>query len=446
MNLDYDPAHYPIFGGLIMVSFARRVVNIAIVATSLACGPAVAGDVEVRFFFPVAVGGPVTKIIDDYATAFEKENPGIKVKPIYAGDYVQTITKAMTATKGGDAPETAILLAADLMFLTDEGAVAAIDDFVKTPDDKAWLASFYPAFMENAKIKDKTYAIPFQRSTPVLYWNKDAFKAAGLDPEKGPTTWSEMAGMAKKLTKKDTSGAVTQWGIQIPSDGNTLWLFTGMTTGNGVRLTDAEGTKVTIADPKAIEALNAWYALSKTDGTQPPGIINWGTTPRDFLEGKAAMIWTTTGNLTNIRTNAKFPFGVGFLPGHQQPGAPTGGGNFYMFKAVSREKQEATFKFIKWMTTPERAAEWSTKTGYVATSPAAYDAPVMQAYTADFPQAVVARDQLRHAVPELTVHDNQRVTKVINDALQAVLSGSKPADVALQQAQIEADRLLKDFK
>ena len=429
-----------------MRKITRRSLGFALLLASLTGSPVNAADIEVRFFFPVAVGGPVTKIIDDYATAFEKENPGIKVKPVYAGDYVQTVTKAMTAVKGGDAPETAILLAADLMLLTDEGVVVPFDDFVKTPDDKAWLASFYPAFMENAKLKDKTYAIPFQRSTPVLYWNKEAFKAAGLDPEKGPSAWSEMAAMAKQLTKKDATGAVTQWGIQIPSDGNTLWLFTGMTTGNGVRLTDAEGTKVKIDDPKVIEAANAWYALSKTDGSQAPGIISWGTTPRDFLEGKTAMMWTTTGNLTNVRTNAKFSFGVGFLPGHLQPGAPTGGGNFYMFKNVSAEKQAAAFKFIKWMTTPERAAEWSTKTGYVATSAAAYDAPAMKAYTADFPQAVVARDQLKHAVPELTVHDNQRITKVINDALQAIMTGTKTAAVALKEAQAESDRLLKDYK
>jgi sn-glycerol 3-phosphate transport system substrate-binding protein len=190
-------------------------------ATGFLSGAASAADVEVRMYFPVAVGGPVTKIIDDYAAGFEKENPGIKIKPIYAGDYQQTVAKVLTAIKGGDIPETAILLAADLFLLTDEDVVAPMDDFVKSADDKAWMNTFYPAFMENAKLKGKTYAIPFQRSTPVLYWNKDAFKAAGLNPEKGPATWAEMRDMAKKLTKKDATGATTQWGIQIPSDGNT---------------------------------------------------------------------------------------------------------------------------------------------------------------------------------------------------------------------------------
>ena len=429
-----------------MSRIGRRTAIGAALGVAMAAGTASAQDVEVRMYFPVAVGGPVTKIIDEYAAGFEKENPGIRIKPIYAGDYQQTVAKVLTAIKGGDVPETAILLAADLFLLEDEGVIVPIEDFARTADDKAWLATFYPAFMENAKLKGKAYAIPFQRSTPVLYWNKEHFKAAGLDPDKGPRNWAEMREMAKKLTKKDASGAVTQWGIQIPSDGNTAWLFTGMTTGNGARLTNADGNKVSFDDPKVIEAVQAWHDLSRVDGTQPRGLISWGATPRDFIDGKASMIWHTTGNLTNVRTNAKFDFGVAFLPGLRQNGAPTGGGNFYIFKGAPRAKQEAAFRFVKWMTTPERAADWSVKTGYVATSAAAYDTPTLKAYTAGFPQAIVARDQLKEAVPELTTHENQRVTKVFNDALQAAMTGSRPAEAALKDAQREAERILKDFK
>jgi sn-glycerol 3-phosphate transport system substrate-binding protein len=429
-----------------MKSLSRRLFTASALAFGLSLSAsAQAADIELRFYYPVAVGGPITKIIDEYAAGFEKENPGIKIKPVYAGDYVQTIGKALTAVKGGDAPELAILLAADITSLVDEDAVVPVDDVIKTPADKAWVEGFYPAFMENAKLKGKTYAIPFQRSTPVLYWNKDMFKAAGLDPDKGPKDWNEMRDFAKKLTKKDASGAVTQWGIEIPSDGNSLWLFTGLTTGNGVRINNAEGTKVNFADPKVVEALQYWYDLSKVDGAQPAGLINWGTTPRDFIEGRTAMMWHTTGNLTNVKNNAKFPFGIGFLPGKTQFGAPTGGGNFYFFKGMSAEKQAAALAFVKYMTTPERAADWSTKTGYVATQPAAYETAVMKAYAADFPAAIIARDQLKYAVPEMTVHENQRVTKIANDAIQAVMTGAKPADAALKDAQAEAERVLKDF-
>ncbi len=414
-------------------------------ALALSTAPASAQDMELRFYYPIAVSGPITRLIDNYAAEFEKANPGVKVKPIYAGDYVQTIGKALTAMKGGDTPEMAILLAADIITLTDENAVVAIDEFVKTPEDKAWLEGFFPGFMENAKLDGKTYAIPFQRSTPVLYWNKDLFKEAGLDPEKGPANWQEMADFAKKLTKKDASGNVTQWGIQIPTDGNTSWLFTGLTTANGARLFTPDGKKTNFNDPKVVEALQYLIDLSK-NGVQPPGLTSWGTTPKDFLEKKLAMMWTTTGNLTNIKNNATFPFGVAMLPAKASYGAPTGGGNFYIFKNIPKAKQEAAFKFVRFMTTPERAAAWSIATGYVATSQAAYDTPAMKEYLAGFPQAGVARDQLKYAVPEITVHEAQRVMKVFNDNLQAAITGGKTAKVAMDDAQREAERILRDYK
>ncbi|MHB2166200.1 ABC transporter substrate-binding protein [Alsobacter sp. R-9] len=430
-----------------MIHLTRRTALGGALAAALAAStvPVSAQEMELRFYYPIAVSGPITKLIDGYAAEFEKQNPGVKVKPIYAGDYVQTIGKALTAMKGGDTPEMAILLAADIITLTDENAVVAIDDLAKTAEDKAWLASFYPGFMENAKLDGKTYAIPFQRSTPVLYWNKDAFKEAGLDPDKGPANWQEMADFAKKLTKKDASGNVTQWGVQIPTDGNTSWLFTGLTTANGVRLFTPDGKKTNFADPKVVEALQYLIDLSK-QGVQPPGLTSWGTTPKDFLEKKLAMMWTTTGNLTNIKNNATFPFGVAMLPAKVSYGAPTGGGNFYIFKNIPPAKQEAAFKFVRFMTTPERAAEWSIATGYVATSQAAYDTPVMKQYLAGFPQAGVARDQLKYAVPEITVHEAQRVMKVFNDNLQAAITGSKTAKAAMDDAQREAERILRDYK
>jgi sn-glycerol 3-phosphate transport system substrate-binding protein len=431
-----------------MMNITRRHALGAAAGAALALSWAVpaAAEVELRFYYPIAVSGPITKLIDGYAAEFEKQNPGVKVKPVYAGDYVQTIGKALTAMKGGDTPEMAILLAADIITLTDENAVAPIEDFVKTDADKAWLAGFYPGFMENARIGGKTYGIPFQRSTPVLYWNKDMFKEAGLDPEKGPASWDEMVDFAKKLTKKDASGNVSTWGVEVPTDGNTSWLFTGLTTANGVRLVDAEGKKTNFADPKVVEALQYLIDLSKVHGVQPAGLTSWGTAPKDFMEKKLAMMWTTTGNLANLKNNAGFPFGVGMLPAKVSFGAPTGGGNFYIFKNTSPEKQQAAFNFVKFMTAPERAAEWSIATGYVATSPAAYETKVMKDYVAGFPAAAVARDQLKYAVAEITVHAGQRIMKVFNDNLQAAITGGKTPKVAMDDAQREAERILKDYR
>ena len=422
-------------------------IRAATVAASLCVSAAAfAQKTEVSFYFPIAVGGPITKIIDGYASQFNKENPSYNVTPVYSGTYQETIVKVLTAHKAGKPPTSAILLSTDTFTLADEGAIAPIDDFVKTDADRAWLKSFFPAFLLNGQFDNKTWGVPFQRSTVVLYWNKQLFKEAGLDPNKPPQTWAETISMGQKLTKKDASGNVTQWGIQVPSSGFPYWLFQGFSTQNGGILANAAGNAVKYDDPKVVEALQYWVDLSRKYGIHPPGVVEWGTTPRDFLERKVAMIWTTTGNLTNIRSNAKFDFGVAMLPAGERRGSPTGGGNFFIFKKATAAEQEGAYKFAQWLTQPERAAQWSIDTGYVAVSPASYETAALKKYAADFPPALVARDQLPHAVAELSTHDNQRVTKALNDGLQAALTGAKTPAQAMKDAQTEANRLLRGYK
>jgi sn-glycerol 3-phosphate transport system substrate-binding protein len=288
------------------------------------------------------------------------------------------------------------------------------------------------------------WGIPFQRSTIVLYWNKEAFREAGLDPEVPPATWQEHAAFAEKLTKR-AGGEISRWGVEIPGTGFTYWLYQALTTEAGTILADASGKKVSLDTPEAVAALQYWIDLGKS-GVHPPGIVEWGTTPRDFLEGHAAMIWHTTGNLSNIRNNAKFPFGVAMLPADKRRGSPTGGGNFHLFKTANEAQRGAALRFVKWATSPERAAQWGVDTGYVAVRPDAWATPAMQTYVAGFPQAAVARDQLQYAVAEFSTHDNQRVTKALDEQLQAALTGAKPAQAALAEAQLQATRLLRAYQ
>ena len=247
--------------------------------------------------------------------------------------------------------------------------------------------------MENSQTGGKTWGIPFQRSTIVLYWNKEAFKDAGLDPEKAPANWADELAFAEKLTRRDGSGNTSQWGMQIPSSGFPYWLFQALTTQNDVILMNAAVT-VPFDKPGVIEALQYWVDLTSKYKVQPEGIIEWGTTPKDFFERKTAMMWTTTGNLTNVRSNAKFPFGVAMLPAGKRRGTPTGGGNFYIFKKTSSAQQEAAVKFAQWMTSPERAAQWGIDTGYVAVRPDAWDTPPRRLTSPAFPPRQSRRDQL----------------------------------------------------
>jgi sn-glycerol 3-phosphate transport system substrate-binding protein len=251
---------------------------------------------------------------------------------------------------------------------------------------------------------------------------------------------------AQKLTKKDASGNVTQYGVQIPSSGFPYWLFQGLTTPNGVELMNATGTETYFDKPEVIEALQYWVDLGRKHKVMSAGVVEWGTTPKDFFEKKIAMMWTTTGNLTNVKTNAKFDFGVAMLPASKKRGSPTGGGNFYVFKKATKEQQVAAARFAKFMTTPERAAQWGMDTGYVAVRPDAWATPKMTEYVKGFPVASVARDQLQYSVAELSTHDNQRVTKALNDGIQAALTGAKEPAAAMKDAQAEATRILRSYK
>ncbi|WP_137180370.1 ABC transporter substrate-binding protein [Roseomonas sp. AR75] len=399
--------------------------------------------VEITFNYPIAVGGPIPRLIDAYCEEFARANPRFRVKPIYAGSYQDTLTKTLTAMRGGDAPQIACLLSTDMFTLIDEDAVLAWDDLPGV--ERAWLDSFYPGFLENSRTGGKTWGIPFQRSTVVLYWNKELFREAGLNPDMPPENWAQQVEFAQKLTKRQ-GDTTTQWGMQIPSSGFPYWLFQALTTQNDVRLMNEEGTRTFFADPKVAEALQYWVDLANRYRVHPPGIVEWGTTPRDFFERKVAMMWTTTGNLTNVRRNAQFPFGVGMLPAGKRRGSPTGGGNLYVFKSANPAQREAAISFARFLTTPERAAHWGIETGYVAVTPASWQTPAMQAYVAEFPPAAVARDQLPHAVAELSTHENQRVTKALNDNLQAALLGRKQAGPAMNDAQQEAERILRRYR
>jgi sn-glycerol 3-phosphate transport system substrate-binding protein len=402
--------------------------------------------VDLQFFFPVAVGGKAAKTIDALTAEYVAQTPDVKIDAVYAGSYQDTITKVLTAVKGGNPPQLSVILAVDMFTLIEEDAIVPFEDLISTDAERKWLGSFYPAFMENSTTGGKTYGVPFQRSTPVLYWNKDAFKEAGLDPDTPPATWDEMVSFGKKLTKKDSAGNVTQWGLRIPSSGFPYWLFQGLTTQNDAFIMNADGNETYFDSPAVIEALQFLVDLSTKHEVMAPGIIEWGTTPKAFFERETAMMWTTTGNLTNVRANAPFGFGVAMLPANKRRGAPTGGGNFYVFKDSTDEQKKASMAFIKWITAPEQAAKWTIATGYVAPRPDAWETPAMKAYTKDFPPALVARDQLQYATAELSTYQNQRVTTAFNDGLEAAIIGKMTPEEAMKAAQAKAERILKAYR
>jgi len=416
-------------------------VRAAAFAAALAgmASPAMA-DVELSMYYPIAVGGPLTQVVDGMVSDFRKEHPDIKVNAIYAGNYDDTRVRALSALKSGEPAQLSVMFSIDVYDLMEQDVIVPFSDVVSTAEEKAWLDSFYPGLMANGTIDGKVWGVPFQRSTIVMYYNKDAFREVGLDPNQPPKTWDEMASAAKKLTKDG------RWGVMIPATGYPYWMYQALAIQNGLELMSGDGTKTFFDDPAAIEALQYWRDLGTKHKVMPEGTVEWGTLRQAFVQGQTAMMWHSTGNLTAVKKEAKFDFGVAMLPAKKRPGSPTGGGNFYLFKKATDAERKAALTFIRWMTAPERAAEWSKATGYVGISPASYETESLKKYAAEFPPALVARDQLQHAVAEFSTYETGRVREGLNNAIQAALTGRQTPEAALKDAQANAERLLKPFR
>jgi sn-glycerol 3-phosphate transport system substrate-binding protein len=402
--------------------------------------PSQAKPVALTFFYPVAVPGPITKLIDGYIDRFQKANPGITVKAVLSGGYGDTLTKIQTTIKGGGTPpDVAVLLSTDLYSLVDSDAIVPLDDEVKAAGGDGYLSDFYPAFLANSRYQGHIWSLPFQRSTPVLFYNKDMFSAAGIDASTGPSSYPQMVDAGKKLTKP---GA---WGVEISSDGIPYWLFQPFAIGNGTNVVVA-ANKVTFDSPKVIEGLQDFVDLVQTHKVMPPGILQWANMPNDFVSGKAAMIWHSSGSLASILQQAKFNVGVGYTVGRAGFGAPTGGGNMYILKGIPADHRAAAWKFIQFMSSAEIQADWSAATGYIAARKSAYDTSAMKDYIAKTPQAAVAPKGLQYAQAELATHQNAQIQKVLGDAVQAALTGKSTPEAALKAAQQQADQILSAYK
>ncbi len=424
----------------------KSVKQIALAGALCALSVPVFAKTELTMFYPVAVGGALTKIVDGIVADFESENPDISVNAIYAGNYNDARVKALAALQSGEPAQLSVMFSIDVHELMDLDAIVPFDDVVSTQEEKDWLAGFYPALMENGVVEGKTYGVPFQRSTIVMYYNKDMFRAAGLDPEKPPTSWEELAEVGTALTKKNADGNVAQWGAMIPSTGYAYWMFGALTKQQGQNLMNGEGNETYFNHPKVIQALDFWKDLGSKYAVMPEGTIEWGTLRQNFLEQKTAIMWHSTGNLTTVKKNADFDFGVAMLPAGSELGSPTGGGNFYLFKDADEAERAASLKLVKFMTSPEQAARWSIATGYMGVSPAAYETTELTEYVKTFPPAAVARDQLQHATAELSTYQAGRVRKLLDDAIQSVLTGQNTAEEALNSAQKQAERILSRYK
>ena len=401
---------------------------------------------HLTFYYPVNVGGSAAALIEQICADFNKEHPDIVVEPVYTGNYDDTVTKIQTAIQGGTPPDVFVSLATQRFTMASTGMAMPLDDLIAADGEEgqAYIDDFLDGFMLDSYVDGKIYSIPFQRSTMVLFYNKDAFAEVGLDPEAPPETWEEVVEYGQKLTNENRYGV----GLALNS-GSAQWAFTGFclqNSVNGENLMTDDGKQVLFDTPENVEALQFWLDLQNKYQIMAPGIVQWTDLPTQFLAGEVAMIYHTTGNMANINENAEFEFGAAFLPGNKRVAAPTGGGNFYISNGISEERVQAAWEFIKFATDTERAAQWSLDTGYVATRESCFETDLIKNYYEEVRQAKVAYDQIPYSAPELTTYNAAEIWRVLNDNIQSAVVGDATPQEALTAAQEQATEILAEYQ
>lgn len=305
------------------------------------------------------------------------------------------------------------------------------------------MDEFWPALKPNAMVAGRVYGIPFQNSTPLLYYNSDAFKDAGLDPDHPPATWTGWVAAARALTK---SGGEQRWGLMFPGTYDHCgWITSGLTMSNGGQYFNHDyGGEVFYNAPSTLGALTLLDTMVNRLKVIPPGVSDANACTSAFFAGRTAMMVLSTGSLSFVRDNMMAPYRVAFLPRNVRNAAPIGGASLILPKRNSAERNAASWKLITWLTSPETAGEWSRFTGYFAPRKAAYDLPEMKQYLQEHPDAKAAH-RLEYAVPWFDTYNTVVVRKAMGDQVQAVLSGkAKPAH-AVVAAQKNAEELLRPY-
>jgi sn-glycerol 3-phosphate transport system substrate-binding protein len=409
-----------------------------------------------KFTWWHAMTGVNNDAVNKIVAGFNASGKGIQVEAIFQGTYDDLLAKLNTAIASNAAPALVQVYDIGQAYMRDGAQIVPMQAFIDR--DKFETKDFEPAVINYYKYQDKLQSMPFNSSSAILYYNKDAFKEVGLDPAKPPVTFTEVAEAAKKLTKKDASGATTRYGFGPSVYG---WLFEQLMATSGAPYADNgngrdnRATKVLWNSDAGKTILNWWKAGVTGGYFFNPGIDNDGAA-NSFNAGKTAMYIESTARLRgHINTIAgKFEIGTGLYP--RPDNKPANGGNIiggaslYIMKSRPAEEQQAAWEFVKYAMTPAVQAQWQADTGYYPIVKAAYDQGPSKEWSTKYPQFTTAIDQIRNspqnratngAVLGVMPQARQRTNKMI----EAVLLGQTTVDAAVEAAVTEINAAIDKY-
>ncbi|VTT87220.1 Glycerol-3-phosphate ABC transporter, periplasmic glycerol-3-phosphate-binding protein (TC 3.A.1.1.3) [Halorubrum sp. DM2] len=333
-----------------------------------------------------AFGGRKARLLDKFAAEFAAETDGIAVRPASKGSYRGVFEATLAAADRGDPPAIAHLYEIGTQRALDSGAFTPIERLLDadvggvggsggaggpgsgfSPDDLLTpVANYY-------RTDGVLHSMPFNASTPVLYYDRAAFERAGLDPDDPPETFDEVRRCAERLVE---SGA-TETGITFAT---YSWFVEQWFAEAGEPLVDADngrgGTPTESRfDGPVGERIYNWIADMAADGLyHDPGIEARGQAREAFHDGRAGMLIGSTSSMVGVREGASFPVGVGYFPvADERHGVVVGGGSLWVADGASTAEQRAAAAFLGWLAAPERQARWHRETGYFPVHEGAID-------------------------------------------------------------------------
>jgi sn-glycerol 3-phosphate transport system substrate-binding protein len=428
----------------------------AIVATLAILGLQAAGaqaQTEIQWWH--SMGGALGDKVNELAAQFNASQTAYKVIPSYKGAYAESMTAAIAAFRAGNAPHilqvfevgTATMMAA-------KGAVVPVTQVMKDADEpfnpKAYLPTVSGYYTD---AKGNMLSFPFNSSTIVFYINKDAFKKAGLDPNKAPKTWKEFGVAAEKLKASGMACAYTTgWPSWMHIENFSAWHNVPIgTKENGIAGTD---TEFKFNSPLHVRHIAMLGDLSKR------GLFTYGgrgnQAEAKFASGECAMLTSSSGAQANIKRNAKFEWSVNFMPYWDDvKDAPQnsiiGGASLWVMGGKTANAYKGVAKFFAFLSKPDVQMDWHTSTGYVPITIAAYELTRKSGYYDKNPGADIAVKQLTNKPPTanskgLRFGNFVQGREAIEEELEGVFAGKKDAKTALDEAVRRGNEILRKFE
>ena len=340
-------------------------------------------------------GGNLEKREKELAAKFNDSQKEVKIDLQVQGSYEETANKLTAALSAKQAPDMVLLSDVWWFKFARAKALLGLNELVaaeKGIDPKDFVESLWNEGVR----KGSQYWVPFARSTPLFYYNKDMLKAAGFD--KAPTTWQEVEAMAPKLVKKD-GDAIKVAAFAHPDDTNSsyiAWLFQCVAWEFGGGYSTPDLSKFNLLDADTIRAAQ-FVADSVNKGKWA---ISSKDVTKDFTSGLTAMVMMSTGGLAGTLADSKFEVGTAFLPTEKTFGCCTGGSGLAIPTTTPKEKAQAAMKYIAYATGNEGGAFWAQNSGYM---PVRTSTAITQSYKDFFaknPQFKTAVDQLPKTRPQ----------------------------------------------